>query len=79
MDEDGSRKKRIVKATHGAREDISDPEFELGLSDYLKGEFPYDALIDLYGKYKSGEGKLDAVMRLVLSMWKPLKSGTMFL
>jgi acetyltransferase-like isoleucine patch superfamily enzyme len=70
MDEDGSRKKRIVKATHGAREDISDPEFELGLSDYLKGEYSYDALVDLYGKYKSGEGKLDAVMRRAI--WRAL-------
>lgn len=70
MDDEGLRKSRIVKATHGTRKDISDPEFELGLSDYLKTEYAYDALLDLYGRHKSGEGKLDGIMRRAI--WRAL-------
>jgi acetyltransferase-like isoleucine patch superfamily enzyme len=70
MDEEELDKSRTVRATHGVREDISDPEFELGLADYLKAEYSPDALLELYGKYKSGEGKLDAVMRRAI--WRAL-------
>lgn len=70
MDEEGLRSSRIVKATHGVRNDISDPEFELGLADHLKTEYAQDALLELYGKYKSGEGKLDAIMRRAI--WRAL-------
>jgi len=70
MDEDGLRKNRIIKATHGVRKDFPDPEFELGLSAFLKAEYADDALLELYGKYLTGEGKLDGVMRRAI--WRAL-------
>ena len=39
MDEEASNRSRIVRATHGVQQDISDPEFELGLSEFLKKEY----------------------------------------
>ena len=70
MDEEYLKKARTVKATHGVRKDIPDPDFELGLADYLKAEYSPDSLLELYGKYKSGEGKLDAIMRRAI--WRAL-------
>lgn len=70
MDEEASNRSRIVRATHGIQQDISDPEFELGLSEFLKKEYSADALLALYGHYSTSDGKLDAVMRRAI--WRVL-------
>lgn len=70
MDESRFKNNRTVKATHGVRQDMTDPVFELGLSEYLKAEYAFDALLELYGKHITGEGKLDAIMRRAI--WRAL-------
>lgn len=70
MSEDELDSGRVVKATHGIREQKEDPVFELGLSAYLQGDYSYDALLEMYGRYASGESKLDGVMRRAI--WRAL-------
>jgi len=54
---------RIVPAVHGVKTVAADPEFELGLAGYLQAEYDRQALIELYARFASGEGKVDALMR----------------
>lgn len=61
---------RIVKAVHGLRPAEPDPEFELGLSDYLRGQYSREALLELYGRFTLGEGPFDALMRRAI--WRAL-------
>jgi len=70
MDDEDLKQGRIVKATHGVRQDVSDPQFELGLAEFLKKEYEPGALLELYGSYVSGEGKLNGVMRRAI--WRAL-------
>lgn len=70
MDDEDLKQGRIVKATHGVRQDVSDLQFELSLAEFLKTEYEPHALLELYGKYVSGEGKLDGVMRRAI--WRAL-------
>lgn len=53
----------IVAAVHGKRETKPDPEFEIGLSQALRSQYPREALVELYGRYAQGDGYLDALMR----------------
>jgi len=70
MDDEDLKQGRIVKATHGVRKEVSDPQFELGLAEFLKKEYEPGALLELYGSYVSGEGKLNGVMRRAI--WRAL-------
>jgi len=70
MDKERPKKGRIVQASHGKRKDFAVPEFEKGLSEFLKNEYAYDALIELYGQYQTGDGKLGGVMRRAI--WRAL-------
>jgi acetyltransferase-like isoleucine patch superfamily enzyme len=70
MDDEAINRSRIVRATHGIQQDISDPEFEIGLSEFLKKEYSADALLALYGNYADSDGKLDGVMRRAI--WRVL-------
>jgi acetyltransferase-like isoleucine patch superfamily enzyme len=54
---------RVVKAVHGLRVVEGDPEFERGLSDYLRRTCGRDALYELYGRFANGEGVIDKLMR----------------
>lgn len=54
---------RIVKAVHGAQEVTPDPEFEAGFSEYLKAKYRHEALLELYGRFASGEDPLAIVLR----------------
>jgi acetyltransferase-like isoleucine patch superfamily enzyme len=54
---------RIVKAVHGLREVPQDPEFEIGLSVYLKEKYEIDDLISVYGRFSAGDGSFDLMMR----------------
>lgn len=54
---------RVVKAVHGIEKVRLDPEFEIGLSNYLKTQFSLEGLIELYGRYVSGEGSFDGMLR----------------
>jgi galactoside O-acetyltransferase len=54
---------RIVPAVHGRQEAASDPPFEVGLAESLRTQYGYQGLIELYGRFTSGDGPLDSMMR----------------
>ena len=56
-------KARVVKAVHGLKELEPDPEFEIGLTEYLRTQCGRDALIELYTRFAVGDGDLDVLMR----------------
>jgi acetyltransferase-like isoleucine patch superfamily enzyme len=55
-----------VGATFGRREPRKDPPWERDMADFLRQSHSREQLHDLFGRYRSGEGVLDAVMRRVL-------------
>lgn len=54
---------RIVKAVHGRREQPADPAYQRELADELRRTYGAAGLLDLYGRFASGDGFLDAMMR----------------
>ncbi len=54
---------RIVEAVHGLRETQPDPEFEIGLAQYLRDQYSRDALLELYTRFATGSGVFDTLMR----------------
>ncbi len=54
---------RTVTAVHGRKETQPDPPFELGLSEFLRGQYARDGLLDIYTRYAQGESPLDVLMR----------------
>ncbi|MGH9496438.1 MAG: acyltransferase [Candidatus Sulfotelmatobacter sp.] len=56
-------KTRVVKAIHGLRKVERDPEFELGLSNFLSQQSNREATFDLYRRFSSGEDEFSALMR----------------
>lgn len=54
---------RIVKAVHGRKEAAPDPEFELGLSHYLAERYSRESLFELYGRFATGDGDFETMMR----------------
>lgn len=63
MPVDGASRSRFVQAVHGAKDIALDPDFELGLAGWLRADCDRQALIDLYGRFAVGDGKIDALMR----------------
>jgi acetyltransferase-like isoleucine patch superfamily enzyme len=63
MSPDSQPTGRIVKAVHGRQEVRRDPEFEVGLAAILKSSYDLGGLVELYGRFASGEGFVDALMR----------------
>jgi acetyltransferase-like isoleucine patch superfamily enzyme len=66
MDEKKPGASSIVKAFHGRQEVADDPEFEIGLSRFLKEKYGLDALIELHARFAAGDGPLDTLMRRAL-------------
>jgi acetyltransferase-like isoleucine patch superfamily enzyme len=56
-------KGRVVAAVHGRREVTPDPEFEVGLAGHLKATYELAGLVELYGRFVSGDGSVDSLMR----------------
>jgi len=54
---------QIVKAFHSREEVEKDPEFEIGLSEFLKAKYSFEAMVEVYGRYAAGDGALDTLMR----------------
>src|SRR3990172_12753274 len=54
---------QIVKAFHSREEVGKDPEFEIGLSEFLKAKYSFEGMVELYGRYAAGDGDLDTLMR----------------
>ena len=63
MPVDGAHRSRSVPAVHGLNEVVPDPAFEIGLAGWLRDDYDRQALIDLYGRFSAGDGKMDVVMR----------------
>ena len=59
----GKSKARVTRAVHGLLEFKPDPEFEIGLAEYLRTQYDRDALIELYARFVVGDGGFDALMR----------------
>lgn len=54
---------RIVKAVHGLRGKPVDPAYQQDLSQDLKSTYGPAGLVELYGRFSSGDGFVDALMR----------------
>lgn len=60
----------LVRAFHALRPVEPDPDFELGLTAHLRAAYPGNGLVDLYGRFATGTGELDALMRR--AVWRAL-------
>jgi acetyltransferase-like isoleucine patch superfamily enzyme len=54
---------RIVEAVHGRQEVQRDSDMEIGLAAALKSEYELRDLVELYGRFSSGDGFIDTLMR----------------
>ena len=70
MSDDQVPSSRIVKAVHGLKDIVPDPQFELGLSEYLRSTYGPEAITEQYERFMSGEGSLDGLMRRAI--WRAL-------
>jgi acetyltransferase-like isoleucine patch superfamily enzyme len=59
----GESVKRVVRAVYGLIEIQPDPDFEVGLTKYLRDQYSREELVELYARFVSGEIKLNAFMR----------------
>jgi acetyltransferase-like isoleucine patch superfamily enzyme len=67
---DPKRRPRIVAAVHGRRQAEQDTEFEIGLAEWLTNAYGADRLVELYGRFASGDGPMDCLMRRAI--WRNL-------
>lgn len=58
--------RRVVRSVHGRKPLERDPDFETELSFFLRGSYGREALLELFGRFSSGDGKLDTLMRRAL-------------
>ncbi|MBD2434785.1 MULTISPECIES: acyltransferase [Fischerella] len=65
-------KSRIVKAVHGSQELKLDPDYEVGLAEYLRHQYGNNGLIELYARFVISDGDFDALMRRVI--WRAVAS-----
>lgn len=61
---------RIVKAVHSSQELKPDPEFELGMAEYLRHQYSNQNLIELYTRFTVGESDFDFLMRRII--WRAM-------
>ncbi|GLS30374.1 Acetyltransferase (isoleucine patch superfamily) [Mesorhizobium albiziae] len=61
---------RVVEAVHGRLQMPVDPEFEQGLAEALLDAYGKANLADLYGRFATGPGYLDSLMRKTI--WRAL-------
>jgi acetyltransferase-like isoleucine patch superfamily enzyme len=54
---------RLVPAIHGVRSQTIDPDFEVGLADWLRASHDRPRLIDLYARFATADAEYDALMR----------------
>ena len=50
---------RIVEAVHGLQEVPRDSDMEIGLAAALKSAYELRDLVELYGRFSSGDGFID--------------------
>jgi acetyltransferase-like isoleucine patch superfamily enzyme len=54
---------RVVRAIHGRSEKPAEPPYQSGLADQLRESYGRAGLLDLYGRFATGDGFVDAMMR----------------
>jgi acetyltransferase-like isoleucine patch superfamily enzyme len=59
----GKAGSRRIPAVHGRQQTVPDPEFEIGLSEWLKSAYTSPALVESYARFATGDGQLDMLMR----------------
>lgn len=57
---------RLVKAVHGQRDMAADPSYELQLAEELRKTYGPAGLNELFGRFSSGAGFIDDLMRRVI-------------
>jgi acetyltransferase-like isoleucine patch superfamily enzyme len=62
----GAHREKHVPATFGRREPKADPHWEREFAAYLRETHSLEQRQELFGRYRGGEGALDALMRRVL-------------
>jgi acetyltransferase-like isoleucine patch superfamily enzyme len=70
MASDNDMRARLIKAVHGVRGFKPDPDFEIGLSDYLRAQYARETLIDHYARFSIGDSPIDDLMRRAI--WRAL-------
>lgn len=61
---------RMVRAVHGLQQVTADPEFEIGLSEYLRARQGDISLQELYTRFSIGEDEFSVLMRRAI--WRAL-------
>lgn len=59
---------RTVPAVHGQRQVGPDPDAVTGLVEILRGQYGTAGLVELYGRFATGDGPIDSLMRRAI--WK---------
>ena len=54
---------RIVKAVHGIKQHQADPEFEIGLAEYLGFQYDPKELVELSARFAVSDSDFDGLMR----------------
>ena len=55
---------------HGRQQAVADPSFEIELAESLKKSYGAAGLVELYGRFSTGDGFVDALMRRTI--WRGL-------
>jgi acetyltransferase-like isoleucine patch superfamily enzyme len=63
MSEDSDTTSRMTRAVHGLQEEKPDPDFEIGLAEYLHLVYGRESLLDLYNRFALGDGEFNQLMR----------------
>ena len=54
---------RVVRAVHSREKVRPDPDFEVGLSEWMRGSYGSGALVELYARFATGDAAFDVMMR----------------
>jgi len=63
MNPNAKKLERVVKAVHGNKKVDRDPEFQVGLADFLRREYDRSARLSLYQQFAPGDDPLSVIMR----------------
>ena len=63
MSADQTPTSNVVQAFHSRQELVPDPDFEIGLSRFIREKYAVDALLELYARFSAGDGPFDSLMR----------------
>lgn len=61
---------RVVKAVHGLQQSKPDPDYELALAEYLRTQYNYQGLLELYSRFVISDGDFDLLMRRII--WRAI-------